>query len=268
MSELIQFLLRHGYIVLFGAVLIEQAGAPIPSVPVLLAAGALAASGALSLTKVILLALLASIMGDLIWYELGRRRGHEVLKFICRLSLEPDSCIRWTEEFFARHGGRALLVAKFVPGLSTAAPPMAGLLGIALIRFLLLDLAGAVLWAGAFCLIGFAFSAQIEDAAFVIASLGSWAVVLAFTALMAFLGHKFVQRRRFMRHLRIARIAPEDLAQRMADGEDVVIVDLRHELEFRTDGAMLPGAIHMTPEEVAQRHGEIPRDREIVLYCT
>jgi len=268
MPELIQFLLRHGYIVLFGIVFIEQAGAPIPSVPVLLAAGALAAGGALSFSKIILLAVAASLIGDLIWYELGRRRGKEVLRFICRLSLEPDSCIRGTEDFFARHGGRALLVAKFIPGLNTAAPPMAGLLGINLIRFLIFDIAGAALWACAFCLVGFFFSEQIEDAALVIARLGSWAVVFALGALAIFLVRKFMQRRRFMRDLRVARIAPEELARKLAYGENVVIVDLRHDLEFKTDGEILPGAIHMTPEEVEQRHEEIPRDRDIVLYCT
>jgi membrane protein DedA with SNARE-associated domain len=268
MTELIQFLLRHGYTVLFAVVFIEQAGAPVPSAPILLAAGALAANGSLSFAVIILLALVASLTADLIWYELGRRRGHEVLNYICRLSLEPDSCIRWTQDVFARHGARAILVAKFVPGLNTAAPPMAGLLGIGLFRFVLLDLAAAALWSCTLCLVGFVFSSQIEDIALLFAHLGSWAVILAVFALALFVAGKYVQRRRFMRQLRIARISPEVLAGKLAAGENVVIVDLRHDLEFKKDEVKLPGAIHMTPEEIEHRHLEIPRDREIVLYCT
>jgi membrane protein DedA with SNARE-associated domain len=268
MNELIQFLLQHGYLVLIGAVFLEQVGVPIPSAPILLAAGALAAGGKLSFAAILALGVAASLPGDLIWYELGRRRGHKVLNSICRLSLEPDSCVRRTEDIFARHGGRALLAAKFIPGLGTAAPPMAGLLGMNLMRFILLDLAGAGLWSGTFCGTGFLFSTQIEDVALLLARLGNWAVVLAVGLLACYLAWKYAQRRRFLRELRIARITPEDLAQRLAAGEDVVIVDLRHDLEFGKGEVKLPGAIHMTPTEIEQRHEEIPRDREIVLYCT
>ena len=122
MNELIEFLLRHGYIVLFGFVLFEQVGVPVPTAPVLLAAGALAAHGDLAFSVVLLIGLTASLPGDLVWFYLGRRRGRRVLNMICRISLEPDTCVRWTEDIFARHGNNALLIAKFVPGLNTAAP--------------------------------------------------------------------------------------------------------------------------------------------------
>lgn len=268
MNEVLQIVLRYGYVLLFCSVLIEQAGLPIPSAPILLAAGALAAAGRLTFAPIVILAITASLLGDLLWFALGRRRGHNILRFICRISLEPDSCVRSTEDIFVRHGGRALLAAKFVPGLSTAAPPMAGLLGMSLTRFLLLDLVGAGLWAGTFCGVGFLFSTQIEDVALLLARFGSWAVVFAVTALGLYLGWKFVQRRRFIRRLRVARIAPEELAKKLADGEEVVIVDLRHEIEFQRDGVKLPGAIRMTVEEIEQRRAEIPLDKEIVLYCT
>ena len=268
MTELISFLLRHGYAVLFVAVFLEQFGVPVPSAPILLAAGALAAHGDLNFWTLLLLATLASVIGDVVWYELGRRRGRKVLRLICRLALEPDSCVRRTEDIFGRHGGRALLLAKFIPGLGMAIPPMAGHLGMKFMRFLLFDIAGAVLWICTFSGAGFLFSEQIETVALVLARLGNWAVLLAAGGLAAYLVLKFSQRRRFVRKLRGARIAPEDLMQKLSSGEDVIIVDLRHELELDSEEVMLPGAIHFLPEELEHRHNEIPRNRDIVLYCT
>ena len=124
MDQVAEFLTRHGYLVLFGTVFVEQIGLPLPAIPILLAAGALARTGHMDFMPVVALALLASLTSDCIWYEIGRRRGGRVLGLLCRISLEPDTCVRKTESVFARHGTRSLLIAKFVPGLSTAAPPM------------------------------------------------------------------------------------------------------------------------------------------------
>lgn len=268
MNELISFLLRHGYTVLFIAVFLEQFGVPVPSAPILLAAGALAARGQLSFFAVLGLAAVASLMGDLVWYQLGRSRGHKVLKLLCKLSLEPDSCVRRTEDLFARHGDRALLLAKFIPGFSVAIPPMAGHLGMNLIRFILLDVIGAILWICAFSGAGFLFSKQVEDIAFMLARLGNGAVILALAGLAGYLVWKYVQRRRYLRKLRVGRISPDELMHQLAAGEDPVIIDLRHGLEIGTERIRIPGAMSMIPEEVASRHQELPRDRDIVLYCT
>jgi membrane protein DedA with SNARE-associated domain len=162
MSEMLQFLIRNGYIVLFAWVFAEQIGLPLPAIPLLFAAGALAGTGKLNLLVALALAVCASLVGDLIWYEVGRRKGGSVLNFLCRISLEPDSCVRNTESAFARHGARSLLVAKFVPGLSTAAPPLAGIFQMRRGRFLLFDGLGALIWAGAFVGLGFLFSNQLE----------------------------------------------------------------------------------------------------------
>jgi len=268
MTELIAFLLRYGYFVFFIAVFLEQFGVPIPSAPVLIAAGALAAHGHLSFFKLLVLGVVASLMGDLVWYQLGRTRGHDVLRFLCRLSLEPDSCVRHTENVFARHGDRALLLAKFIPGFGVAVPPMAGHLGMRLARFILLDVLGAILWICAFSGAGFLFSEQIEDVALTVARLGNGAVILAAGGLVGYLVGKYVQRRRYLRKLRVARISPDELMRKLAAGEDPVIIDLRHALDRGSEEVRLPGAINMVPEEVARRHVEIPRDRDIILYCT
>src|SRR5436309_2109889 len=163
MTDHAEFLLRYGYLLLFGSVFIEQMGAPIPAAPILLAAGALAGLGRFRLGLVLALSTAATLLADLIWYELGRRKGMRVLQLLCRISLEPDSCVRRTEDAFARHGARSLLVAKFLPGLSTVAPPLAGAFQMRLARFLSFDSAGAALWIATFVGLGYAFSAQHEQ---------------------------------------------------------------------------------------------------------
>jgi membrane protein DedA with SNARE-associated domain len=262
------FLMRHGYAVLFGIVLLEQAGLPIPAIPVLLAMGALAAAGHFNLAAALLVVVAACLVADLVWFELGRRHGARVLGLLCRISLEPDSCVRRTENVLAAGGARMLLVAKFLPGLSTVAPPVAGMMGMGVPRFLLWDAAGALVWAGACLAVGYAFSSQLERVAELASGLGSRLAALLGAALVLYLAWKYVQRRRFIRQIAIDRIAPEELRRRLDAGEDVVIVDLRHSVEFEADRAMVPGAIHLLPDELDARHAEIPRDREVVLYCT
>jgi len=268
MNEGIQFLVRHGYAVLFVWVLAEQIGLPLPAIPLLLAAGALAGAGHLSIAVAIGLAVAASLLSDTLWYEIGRRRGAKVLNFLCRISLEPDSCVRRTENVFARYGARSLLVAKFVPGLNTAAPPLAGMFGMRLSRFALWDGLGAALWASTFAGLGYLFSEQFERVAAYALRLGTWLVVVVVGGLAGYIAWKYVQRQRFLRSLRIARITPGELKEKLEAGEEMVIVDLRHSLDFDAEPHTVPGALRLTAEELNERHAEIPRDREIVLYCT
>lgn len=268
MMESIQFLIRHGYTVIFLFVLAEQFGLPLPAIPLLLAAGALAGTGKLSLTLVLLSALVASLLADSFWYELGRRRGIKVLQLLCRISLEPDSCVRRTEDVFVRHGARSLLVAKFIPGINTAAPPLAGIFRMRFQRFLAFDTAGAFIWAGSFIGLGWIFSDQLEFVADKAARLGGWVLAILFGGLAGYIGWKYYQRQRFLRELRIARITAEELKQKMDNGEEVVVVDLRHKIDFEAEPETIPGAMHVPPEELEHRHEEIPRDRELILYCT
>lgn len=268
MNHTIQFLTERGYAVLFAWVLAEQIGLPIPASPMLLAAGALAGSGRLSVLNAIALAVLASLLSDGLWYQLGRHRGARVLELLCRISLEPDSCVRKTENAFARHGARSLLVAKFIPGLNTAAPPLAGIFRMYLPRFLLFDGLGALLWAGTFAGLGYLFSRQIERVAAPALRLGPWLLGAIGGALGGYIAWKYVQRHRVLRQLRIARISPEELRRKLDAGEHVVIVDLRHAIDFQAEPLTLPGALRLLPEELEHRHEEIPRDRDIVLYCT
>ena len=178
MDEAASYLIRHGYAVLFVWVTAEQFALPVPSEPVLLAAGALARAGRLTLPVAVLVAVAGALVADVVWYEIGRTRGSRVLRFLCRISLERDSCVRQSQERFARHGARALLVAKFVPGLNTVAQPLAGILGVPRRRFLLFDGLGAMLWVGSYMTLGYVFGDQLERLALYGDRLGTWLIVL------------------------------------------------------------------------------------------
>lgn len=267
MNGVTDFLLHHGESVLFWAVFTEQMGLPIPAIPLLIAAGALAGAGTMSVWAAVGLPILASLGPDMLWYYLGRHRGGRVLGFLCRLSLEPDSCVRRTENMFFQHGVRTLIVAKFVPGLSTVAPPLAGMFNMSLRRFLLYDGAGALLWSGVCVGLGWLFSGQLERLALLLAQAGAAVLQVLVGAFVVYLGYKVFQRQRFLRELRMARITADELRDRLEAGEEVTIVDLRHPLDLEADPHMIPGARHMLPEELDHRHHEIPRDRDTVLYC-
>ena len=267
-DETFQFLIRHGYAVLFVWVLAEQLGLPLPATPLLLAAGALAGAGQMSLWLALALAVFACMLGDVSWYEFGRLRGGKVLNLLCRISLEPDSCVRKTENAFVRHGSRSLVIAKFVPGLNTMAPPLAGIIGMRLGRFLIFDALGALLYLGSFIGLGFVFSNQLEQVAARVASLGFSLLVILGAGLAVYISWKYIQRRRFIHSLRIARITPEELRRKIEAGEEVVVVDLRGTLDFEAEPQTIPGAIRLAPDNVEEGHNQIPRDREIILFCT
>jgi membrane protein DedA with SNARE-associated domain/rhodanese-related sulfurtransferase len=268
MNQITQFLLSHGGPVLFAVVFIEQIGLPLPAVPWLLAAGALAAGGRLNPWLALCVTFLACIVADSIWFYLGRRNGHRVLGVLCRISLEPDSCVRRTQDLFARYGTQGLMVAKFVPGLSTLAPPLAGNAQVSIPHFLFFDGIGSLLYVGGFMLVGFMFSHQLEHVIGAFGSLGSSALGVLVTVVALYVGYKYFQRRRILRELRMARITVDELYQKLNAGENPVILDLRPNSELKQDPALIRGALHMTMDEVDSRQKEIPKDREIVLYCS
>jgi membrane protein DedA with SNARE-associated domain len=262
--------LLEGYsaVILPILVVAEQVGVPLPAVPALLAVGALAAQGRANLLLVIGAIAAVALPVDLVWYELGHRRGAPVLSGLCRLSLEPDVCVRRTENLFLRHGLRALLVAKFLPGLTTVMPPLAGIFGVPRLRFVLYDLAGVVLWAGFWAGIGHAFSGTIAEVARRASALGRTAGLLVVAALVGYVLLKYLRRRLFLRRLRIARISPEDLKRKLEAGEDVWILDLRTAADVAATPYAIRGSRWITAEALDEHLTDIPRDRELVLYCS
>ena len=267
MDEVSAFLVQYGLIVLFSVVFAEQIGLPLPGIPVLLAAGALAGADKMNLAVAVLLSVVACMAGDVVWYELGRHRGRQALNILCRISMEPDSCVRRTENFFTRHGVRSLVLAKFIPGLSTLAPALAGLFRISMQRFLLYNGLGAVLWTLAFIIPGYLLSDQIERLAEVAERLGIWLAFFFGAGITTYLVYKFVHRQLVLRELRIARITAEELKRMMDNGHELMVVDLRGALDHEADPYTIRGALRMTAEELEQRHHEIPRHQDVILFC-
>jgi membrane protein DedA with SNARE-associated domain len=260
--HILGFLVQHGYAVLFAVVLAEQAGMPIPAIPFLLAMGALIGSGEYSFALAAGSVLAAALTSDSGWYLVGRRKGSSVLKMLCRISLEPDSCVSTTRYWFRRLGVWALVIAKFFPGLSTVAAPMAGLSRMPWWKFLGADSLGASLWASSFMGLGFAFRTELEDVAAVVMRTGSGLAMIVGGSLALWFAWKYWKRRRFIKNLIVARITPEELKQRL---DEVVVIDLRVAEEVEDK---LPGAMWFNRREIEQQAREIPRDRDVVLYCS
>ena len=261
-------LLMYGYLLLFAWVLVEQIGIPLPATPIILAAGALSAEGQISFPLALLVGVVASLTADLTWFLIGRRYGHHVLRILCKLSLEPTTCVRKTQDSFGRRRDVTLMIAKFVPGLATLAPPVAGENGMGLSRFLFFDGIGATLWVGALLAAGRFFGDLLKRNTSVLDWVGRFSGALLILGVILFFVGRLLRRRMILKELAAARLEPEELKRQLDAGEPVFIVDLRHPLEILPDPFTLPGALHFSPEALSMRHGEIPRDRDIVLFCT
>lgn len=266
--DIILLIAHYGLLLIFCNVLIEQLGVPVPAVPTLIVAGALASNGHFPLAVVVVVAVLASLLGDLLWYGAGRRFGAGVMRTICRISLSPDSCVKQSELRFQRWRGRILLIAKFVPGLSTVAPPLVGAMGLRLPSFLLLDGLGSLLWAGSAIGLGYVFAAQVDHLLSALASAGT----LAFEGLLYLLAFyilvKWWQRHRLLVALRMARITVDELNRAIEEGQAPVVVDVRSEAARLLDSRIIPGALLADLNGIDETVRHLPSDHELVIYCS
>src|SRR5215469_2282663 len=266
----LQFFLHYAYAILFVWVLIEQIGVPIPSIPVLLTAGTLTATHKVHHVPALLAVLLACSLSDTIWYSLGRRYGHSVLQLVCRFSFEASTCVSKTEGYFNRRGPATLLFAKFVPGLSTVAPPIAGQIGMPYPRFLLWDLGGSIIWAETFLLAGRFFGDVAQKSAPFFHWLGRFAFAIFVLMVLSLMAYRILKQRKFLQQVRELRLEPAELKAMMDDAElhgnkAPFIVDLRHPLDYKPDPRVLPGALRIGPNEIRQHSEILPRDRDVVL---
>jgi membrane protein DedA with SNARE-associated domain len=267
MDKVIPFLIQHGYAVLFIWVLVETMGLPLPSAPLLITMGALAGAGQVNLFLCIGVVVCAALLSDFFWYATGRKRGGKVLSSICRIALEPDSCVRRTESILEAYGARSLLITKFLPGLSAVSTPLAGVIRMPLSRFLLFDVLGILVWAGAYSLFGYIFSEELDRALDYAAGMGKTLFLSVAGGLAIYILWKYAVRRRFLRQLAVARITPEELKQRLDAHETIMIIDVRHYLDFEADPYVIPGALRMSLDQ-AESHPALSSDRETVVYCT
>jgi membrane protein DedA with SNARE-associated domain/rhodanese-related sulfurtransferase len=252
----------------FVNVLLQQLGVPVPVVPTLVVAGAVAANGRMSGSALYALAVAACVMADSTWYAAGRRYGGRVMSVLCRISLSPDSCVSQTQNAFERWGARALLFAKFVPGLALIAPPLAGATRMSFARFIVFTALGAGLWVGAALLVGALLRTQIERLLPQAVQVGGTAALLLLLLLAAYVAYRWWERRRFYAALNMARISVEELRRQMDQGAAPLIVDVRSTTAQTLELRRIPGALHVPVQDAARHLDELPRDREIILYCT
>ena len=219
MSIALEFFVHYAYAILFLWVLVEQLGVPIPSIPVILTAGTLAATHRINGAAAVLSVLAACLLSDSLWYALGRRYGNAVLKLLCRLSFEASTCVSKTEGYFHRRGAVTLLFAKFIPGLSTVAGPIAGQTGMRYPRFVLYDLAGSLIWSLSYLLAGFFFGDIAQRSRRFFALLGRFAVVIFVLMVLGLMFQRIWKQRRFLLSVRELRLEPEELLDMIETAE-------------------------------------------------
>lgn len=261
-------LLQHGYALLTGYVFAGAAGSPTPVDPMLLVMGALVGNHEYGFLPAFAGALAAALLGDQVWFQLGRRKGRSVLDLLCRLSMEPDTCVRKTEDTFSRRGPLALLFIKFVPGLSLVSIALAGVTKMPVRKFVLLDAAGTSLWIGSYLTLGYIFHRQVDEVISFLGLFGQRAGLILILLLSLYLAAKYTQRRLFLRWLRVNRISPHDVYDILASGDPLTIIDLRNPAEVERSGIKISGATVISPNELRERASEIPPGRDVILYCT
>ena len=264
---------KYAYAILFGWVLLEQLGVPVPSIPLLITAGTLTATHRLHTMPAIGAVLAACALADSTWYMLGRRFGGRVLHLLCRFSFESSTCVNKTELYFSRRGALTLLFAKFVPGLSTVAAPIAGQTGMTYQKFLMWDMAGSLVWSLGYALAGRFFGDLARRSARFFALLGHFAVILFVLAVAGLVLYRYLRNRRLLREIIALRLEPAELMEKIdqarAAGEPPpFVVDLRHPLDYLPAPRVLPGTVRISPGELERRSDVLPRDRDVVLYCT
>jgi rhodanese-related sulfurtransferase len=199
---------------------------------------------------------------------MGKQYGGGVVRLLCRLSMESSTCVRRTENYFTKHGAGALVLAKFIPGLGSVAAPIAGQTGMKYHLFAIFDTAGILFWAITFTLGGRFFGDVLKRHPEALQWVEHFAFLLFVLLLLGFLVWRFFRQRAFLREIRMARLEPEDLKRMLDRDQPVYIVDLRHPLDYLPDPRTLPGAILLSPDTLVQQSDEIPRDRDVVLFCT
>ena len=258
----------YGYSIVFAVAFVDQFGAPIPAIAILLAAGAIAGKGDLNLIGILAAATLGTVAADATLFQLGRWRGGPVLRRLCSFSLAPDTCVRKTEMSFQKLGWKALVIAKFVPGLAFLGATVAGVLRMPWSSFIFFDSLGAALYNLVVVGLGFLLHDQLDRVIGWFHQLGSAAIPVVVGSILLFWAWRVYEKRRILNFLRARRLTPRELQVRLESPDPPRIVDLRSSIAFDVTREALPGAIRLDPEELEARHSDIPRNLDIVLYCT
>lgn len=262
MDFLLHLIGNYGLWVVFVTVLLDQGGLPVPAYPPLIVASALAVQAQQPLWPIVLVAALAALLADGLWYAGGRRFGLHLVRLMCRLSLSPDSCVATTRDNYGRWGAPSLIVAKFIPGFAALATTLAGQARTPLARFALFDGLGAVLWATVAVGIGALFHDAVAEVLARLEALGHVGVLVLLSAIALFVGWKWWKRQRFIRLVNMARISVPELRQLFDDGVEPLVLDVRPQAQREASG-WIPGAVlaaHVGELDMAPQH-------EVIIYC-
>jgi membrane protein DedA with SNARE-associated domain len=268
MEEMTGLLAHYGLALVFVNVLLTQSGVPGPSVPMLVLAGAFVAKGQMPLAALAAATVVASLIGDTLWYLAGRRYGYRILRTLCRVAIEPDTCVKQTESIFERWGAPSLMIAKYVPGFSTIAPPLAGTMRVGFAPFLGYSTVAAVLWAGLPIALGAMFHAEVDRALGWLEGMGAGALLVLAAAALIYVAVKAVQRMTLIRFLRMVRISVPELAELVERGAWPVVLDVRSPAARRLDPRRLPGAIAVDIDAPQAAMVAVPPDQDVVVYCS
>jgi len=267
MPQLAELLQVYGVLIVFGIVLVEQFGLPIPAYPVLIVAGALSVTADVSWHLVWMAAILACLICDAFWFRAGRFYGKRILRLLCKISLSPDSCVNQTEDRFRKFGVKSLLVSKFVPGFNTIAAPLSGAMGVNPRLFLLYAVTGAALWSGTGILLGIWFHNSVDGVLDTLSTMGSTALTIVAGLLALFIAFKYAERRRHRSRSAIERIGIDEVLALIEAGHDPVIIDARS-LSAQQMEAAIPGAVIFKACQPEHLMASLDRDRHIVVYCS
>ena len=265
MDDFALLVARYGVAAVFLFTFMENAGLPIPAFPVLMLAGAYASTRHLGIPLIVGVAVAGALLPDGIWYYVGRWRGKRVLDHLCRISFNPDACLERAVDGFHRKKAATILFAKFLPGVNTIMPPLAGVSAMPFLLFLLLDLAGAVLWAGTGVALGFAFGERIAETARGIQGMMGRLLLFGLAATVAW---RVVYRYWLVKRYSARRLAPEEVHRMMREEEEILILDLRRDDDYEASDRMVSGALRVRPASFHRRAHHLPRDRDLVFYCT
>ena len=266
MSKLILLIQTYGLLLVFGTVLLEQIGLPIPAFPILIVAGALAVDGDISWQLCLAVSVAACLISDFFWFRAGRFYGKRILTLLCKISLSADQCVNQTEEKFRLYGAKSLVVAKFIPGFNTIAPPLAGAMGVSTGRFLAYSVAGGLLWSGVGIAVGAIFHNSVDDVLELFDTMGSTALMVLLVALAAFILYKYLERRRVRRASAVERIGMDELVSLIEQGASPLLIDARSTMAQQLEAA-IPGAVLFNACDAEVLLAAVDRDRHIVVYC-
>jgi membrane protein DedA with SNARE-associated domain len=270
MSEFRSLFAHHGYLIIFLTVFAEAIGLPVPGALALVAGGAAVASGILRGPEALALAVLGTLLGDSLLYILGRRAGWGLLGFLCKVSVNPETCILRSAESFYKRGRTTLLLAKFVPGVNTMAPPLAGSMKLPYGQFLMLDIAGAAFYALAYGAIGFVFRDFVAAIARGFRLVGYAVEIVVIAAAIAFIAYRLWRYRKYRFYRVVPRVQVMELAKKLQSEESgkILLVDVRSHGYYDSGALRIKGSIRIEPNNLSAEVATLPKNKDIYLYCT